>query len=99
MPAATPMLPQKQSLKTFSYILKVQCSMFNVQSTQRVRAFKMQKYIFRKRKHHFLCYFLLNNPQKPKVPLDPKGRFHSEAEKECSKFKVGANLRVSPQSS
>jgi len=23
-----------------------------------------------------------------KVPLDPKGRFHSEAEKECSKFKV-----------
>ncbi|GEM_PF-3391652 len=56
--------------------------MFNVQSSK----FKMQKYIFRKRKHHFLCYFLLNNPQKPKVPLDPK-------------FKVGANLRVSPQSS
>ena len=68
-----------------------ECSKFKVQKSdeiQRVRAFKMQKYIFRKRKHHFLCYFLLNNPQKPKVPLDPKGRFHSEAEKECSKFIV-----------
>ena len=29
-----------------------------------------------------------------KVPLDPKGRFHSEAEKECSKFFQSANAFV-----
>ncbi|MEE3385962.1 MAG: hypothetical protein VZR36_12895 [Prevotella sp.] len=36
----------------------------------------------------FFTQRLITQSSKFKVPLDPKGRFHSEAEKECSKSKV-----------